>query len=84
MNYAISPERTIPTMLQAMTLDIIPFTEVQNIGQDVYVKDGKVFYRGFQIDDEFKTPEGKMAAAGADITATILGTIPTYMRNNFV
>jgi len=79
VSYAISPERTIPQLLESLTLDIIPFKDIQNMGSDVYFKDGLMYYRGFAIDNEFLTKEGAQAAAGADLTATILGSIPTYM-----
>lgn len=62
----------------AMTLDIINFEDIANLGQDVYTKDGKIYYRGFEIDDEYLTEEGKQTAFAADLFARFTGGFVPY------
>lgn len=66
------------TMLTAMSLDIIDFNDIANVGQDVYVKDDKIYYRGFEIDDKYLSDEGKQMAMVTDLVARFTGAMPTY------
>lgn len=65
-------------ILTAMSLDTINFEDVAELGQDVYFKNEKMYYRGFEIDEEYLTDQGKQTAFIADLVARFIGATPTY------
>ena len=64
--------------LESSTLDIVPFTELQGLGQQVYYKNGKMYYRGLEVGGEYLTEAGKSADAAANMAARFAGALPTY------
>lgn len=65
-------------VLTSMSLDTINFEDIANIGQDVYTKDGKIYYKGFEIDDQYLTDEGKQAAYATDLISRFAGGMAPY------
>lgn len=74
MMEAINPK----TMITAATVGIINGEDLSSIGQDVYTKDGRIYYKGFEVADEYLTEPGKKMKVGADIVAGFIGGIGTY------
>lgn len=62
----------------AMTLDTVNFEDIASIGQDVYTKNGKIYYRGFEIDDQYLTDKGKQTAMVTDVIAQFVGGVVPY------
>jgi len=66
------------TTLTAMTLDIINFEDIANIGQDVYVKGDKIYYRGFEVAGEYINDEARQVAMATDLVARFTGSVAPY------
>lgn len=49
-------------LLTAMTLDTVDFNQILSLGQDVYTKNGKIYYRGLEVADDYITDEAKQVA----------------------
>lgn len=65
-------------MLTGLTLDIIDGDDLANLGQDVYHKNGKLYYRGFEVGDEYLSLAAHNTRAAGDIFSTFVGALPTY------
>lgn len=72
------PVKFVSRALEAMSLDTVKFTDLQGIGQDVYYKNGKMYYKGLEIADEYLTEAGRDADKAADMVSRFIGAVPTY------
>jgi len=65
-------------MLSGLTLDIIDGEDLANLGQSVYTKGGKLYYKGFEIGDEYLTTAAQNVQEAGDMASRFLGAAPTY------
>ena len=75
---AFAPDKAMKNILTAMTLDTVDFNDIANLGQDVYMKDGKMYYQGMEVGEEYLTEAGKKADKGAAIAAQFMGALAPY------
>jgi len=76
---AWNPARMVPKMMSSAVFDVVDFEDLLQAGQAIKIRDGQLWMNGEPIGEEFTTEKGKKSAKAADITASLLGSAPTYV-----
>lgn len=75
---AWGPNNVIPGLLNGLFLNVIDFNDLKQFTSDSYSANGRLYYKGIDVGDEFLTAQGKQQLEIATTTSNILGAFPTY------
>lgn len=78
VNQSVEFSNMLNTFVESSSLGVIKLEDLAPVGKDVYIKNDKIYYRGFEIDDKYLTEAGRNAENAVEMAISFVGAAPTY------